>query len=151
MLREFFVPLVTLVVCMGFCVCCINQLCEFHHIYLGMAAQLESERWLVTQCDDPHFFSNMHSHTDLCFTVSDHARVGALMLALQEFTRRLLDIDLFGGRLDVAWWIIRALFSWTGAAMLAFLLVFGPSWVFCGARAMGRQWPSCTESHFKDV
>lgn len=151
MLREFLVPVATLAVCMGVCVCCIHHLCLFHQIYLGMAARLESERWLVAQCDDPHFFAKMHLHTDLCFTVGDNARVGALMMALQEFTRRLLAVDVFVGRWGGGWWVLRVLFSWTGAGLFALLLVLGPSWLFSGARAMGRRWPDCKDAHFKDA
>lgn len=154
MLREFLVPLATLVASMAACVCCLHQLCHFHQIFLAMSARLESERWLVTQCEDPHFFTKMHLHTDLCFTVSNNARVGALMLSLQEFTRGLLAADLLGGggRLGgVSGWVGRLLFSWAGAGAFAVLLVFGPSWLFSGARGLGRRWPDCNEGHFKNA
>lgn len=152
MLREFLVPLVTLVVSMTVCVCCIHHLCQFHQIYLGMSARLESERWLVAQCEDPHFFAKMHLHTDLCFTVSNNARVGALMLSLQDFTKVLLSSASMGGHWGfLGGWIARLLFSWVGAAGFGVLLMFGPAWVFSGARGLGRRWPDCKEGHFKDA
>ena len=151
MLVEFLVPLCTLVVSMGVCVCCIHQLCLFHQIYLTTQARLESERWLVSQCEDPNFFTKMHLHTDLCFTVSDNARVGVAMLSLQEFTRRILVTDVWGGRWGAALWVGRVLFSWTGAGLLVLLLVVGPSWLFQGTRALGRRWPECRDAHFKDA
>lgn len=69
MLQEFLIPVATL--------CCIviagigslDRLCLFHQTYQTISAKLTSERWLLEQCSDPHFFSRMHTHSDLCFQV----------------------------------------------------------------------------------
>lgn len=143
-------PLATLVVSMCVCVCSIHWLCQFHQIFLATSARLESERWLVQQCEDPHFFTKMHLHTDLCFTVTSNARVGALMLSLQEFTRGIMSAHLFE-RGDGWGWGGRLLFSWGGGCVLLILLLFGPSWVFSGTRALGSRWPDCREGHFKNA
>jgi hypothetical protein len=150
MLREFFVPFATLCVTMFACVCSIHQLCLFHQIYLDMAARLESEQWLVQQCEDPNFFSKMHTHTDLCFIVNNHARVGALMLALREFTQGILASDILE-RVGLTGWACRLLFSWSGMLIVFCFLLLGPSWVFSGVRGLGHRWPQCREGHFKDA
>ncbi len=151
MLKEFFVPLATLVCSMVACVGCIHWLCKFHQIYLTTSARLDSELWLVTQCEDPLFFSKMHSHTDLCFTVTDNARVGAWMLSLQDFTHGFISAYTPPrGMMDWGWGV-RWIFSWGGCSVLAMVLLLGPSWVFSGTRAIGRRWPECRDLHFKDA
>lgn len=71
MLREFLVPLCSLCACSIGGIACLDRLCLFHQMYQTMAAKLVSERWLLNQCSDPHFFSRMHEHSDLCFQVGN--------------------------------------------------------------------------------
>jgi hypothetical protein len=148
MLSEFMVPLATLTCAMVLCITCINQLCQFHQIFQATSARLESERWLLSQCSDPNFFSKMHLHTDLCFTVENNARVGVFMLSLREFTHLLLTSELFC-RLGAGW--IHSLFSWPVAMCVGLLLLFAPSWVVSSTRSMRRRWPSCRDGCFKDA
>jgi hypothetical protein len=151
MLREFFIPLATLLASMGACICGIHWLCRFHEIYLTTSARLESELWLVSQCQDPLFFTKMHLHTDLCFTVTNNARVGACMLSLQEFTQGVISAHT-PSRGTVDWgWGIRWAFSWGGGIVLLLVLLLGPSWIFSGTRAIGSRWPECRDGHFKDA
>lgn len=67
--REFMVPLGTLCACVIVSIVGLDRLCLFHQTYQSMVAKLESERWLLEQCSDPHFFSKMHQHSNLCFQV----------------------------------------------------------------------------------
>jgi hypothetical protein len=150
MLHEFLVPLGTLVCSMCMCMCCLHWLCQFHKIFLETSGRLESERWLVQQCADPHFFSKMHLHTDLCFTVTNNARVGTFMLALQEFTRNSLGIRFLENAGEWGW-VPRIALSWGGAVCALFLVVFGPSCFGGGARPFARRWPDCRDGHFKDA
>ena len=69
MLREFMVPLLTLCGCAVAGIAGLDRLCLFHQTYQAMVSKLQSERWLLEQCSDPHFFSKMHQHSDLCFQV----------------------------------------------------------------------------------
>lgn len=151
MLREFFVPLATLVFSMVVCVGSIHWLCKFHQIYLITSARLDSEHWLVTQCTDPLFFTKMHLHTDLCFTVTNNARVGAWMLSLQEFTQGFISAYTPSRSLGDWGWGTRFVFSWGGVFVLCLILLLGPSWIFSGTRAMCRRWPECRDAHFKDA
>ncbi len=148
MLREFLVPVATLSFWMVLCVLSVNQLCHFHLIYQGTSARLQSERWLREQCEDPHFFSNMHLHSDLCFTVENNARVGAFMLSLREFTQGIL-LDGGGGLA----WIPHRLFSWPVLLGVALVFIFLPSLVVGSCRSLmhQRRWPHCRELHFKDA
>jgi hypothetical protein len=150
MLREFLVPVATLSFWMVLCVLSVNQLCQFHLIYQATAARLQSERWLRAQCEDPHFFSNMHLHSDLCFTVENNARVGAFMLSLREFTQGVLA----GGGAGLAW-IPHRLLSWPVLLGAALVLLFLPSLLVGGCRSLvmhnQRRWPHCRELHFKDA
>jgi hypothetical protein len=153
MIREFVVPFAVLSCAMVASVVCLNQLCQFYQIFQATSARLQGERWLLAQCEDPHFFSRMHVHTDLCFTVENNARVGVLMLSLREFTQSLLGGDslflLGGGRA----WFLQRLLSWPGLLGLAVLLLFGPSWLMCGCRSFQqpRRWQACRDAHFKDA
>lgn len=141
MLPEFLVPLVTL--------CCIavggviglDKLCQFHQTYQTVSAKLESERWLVQQCDDPHFFSKMHLHSDLCFVVENNARVGALMLTLRELTQSFLGHGVPG--VDTFDWLV----SWPVLLGGGALLLLGPSWFVSSSRRsfQKQRWPQCIE------
>lgn len=66
MLREFMLPLLTLCGCAVGGIAGLDRLCLFHQTYQAMVSKLQSERWLLEQCSDPHFFSKMHQHSDLC-------------------------------------------------------------------------------------
>ena len=163
MLREFMLPLASLLCCAFASIACLDRLCLFHQTYQTMAAKLESERWLLQQCSDPHFFSRMHQHSDLCFQVlafmlfqlspafflkfqsqvENNARVGAFMLALRQLTQSFLPAEALAGLSS------SRLLSWPGLACFGGLLLVGPSWLVRASRA--RRWPSCVDGHFKDA
>ena len=150
MLREFMIPLVTLccVVLLG--IASLDKLVMFHQVYQEMASKLESERWLLEQCSDPHFFSKMHTHSNLCFQVENNARVGVFMLSLREVMRSFMVEEFLYSLVMAA---PHSLFSWPAlAAVMAFLL-FAPSWFVRGTRSFQNRsnprWPQCCDGHFK--
>ena len=165
MLREFMYPLVTLCVMAIAGIAGLDKLCLFHQTYQAMALRLESERWLLEQCSDPHFFSRMHTHSDLCFQVESNARVGAFMLALRELTQSILPQQFFLGQLLTSFH--NHLLSWPVLGVLGALLLLAPSWlasVVSSARIIpthhshpllppscGKHWPECAEGHFKEA
>ena len=178
MIREFMIPLVTL--------CCmtiggigsLDKLCQFHQMYQSISAKLQSERWLLEQCADPHFFTRMHTHTDLCFQVENNARVGAFMLTLRELTQSfLMQPSLLTPVLSS---LHHNVFSWPSLGVLVAVLLLAPSWlvsrslggVFLGQSGLSRQasiipgsgmsqtfappvsgkhWPECSDGHFKSA
>lgn len=164
MLREFMVPLATLCACAIASIAGLDRLCLFHQTYQTMVAKLESERWLLQQCSDPHFFSRMHQHSDLCFQacahfslvlvgcvdrwarqVENNARVGAFMLALRHLTQSFLPADVVGGLVASS-----RLVSWPALAGLGALLLLGPSWLARGG-SVRPNWARCADGHFKDA
>ena len=153
MLCEFMAPLVTLTCSMALCVLCIDQLCQFHRIFQTTSAKLEGERWLLGQCNDPNFFSKMHVHSDLCFTVGNNARVGAFMLSLRELTQSLLGSDLFLSGRSGAFGLLSRILSWPFVVGVCLILFFAPSWLVSGTRglSMRRRWPHCKDACFKDA
>lgn len=148
MIREFMIPLVTLCCIMIAGVASLDKLCQFHQTYQVMAAKLESERWLLEQCSDPHFFSKMHTHSDLCFQVENNARVGAFMLALRDLTQAFLTQKLAGALLNAP----QSLLSWPALAGAGAVLLLAPSWLVSSSRSFqrNRSWPQCSDGHFKD-
>ena len=100
----------------------------------------------MAQCKDPVFFSNMHSHTDLCHLVENNARVGGLMLALREMLQADVDFLMQYTVINV-----RSVLSWQIMLGLGLALIFCPSWLVCGTRAVQRRWPVCLEGHYKDA
>ena len=142
MIREFMIPLVTLSLCALASIAGLDRLCVFHQTYTAISTKLESERWLVNQCQDPHFFSNMHQHSDLCFQVENNARVGAFMLSLRQLTQSCLSPEILS-TLSVS-----RLASWPFLCCLAALLLLGPSWL---ASSRARAWPVCVDGHFKNA
>lgn len=169
MLREFMYPLVTLCVMAIAGIAGLDKLCLFHQTYQAMASRLESERWLLEQCSDPHFFSRMHTHSDLCFQVENNARVGAFMLALRELTQSFLPQQSFLGPLLTSFH--HHLLSWPVLGVLGALLLLAPSWLasvvssttrvlpiathhthpLLPPSSCGKRWPECAEGHFKEA
>lgn len=146
MLREFVQPFVTLLFWMCLSLMSLHRLCQFYHIYQETSARLQGERWLVSQCRDPHFFAHMHLHTDLCFTVENNARVGAFMLALRDFTQAMV------GGAEVRSWLAERLPTWQFVGVAFLVLLFGPSWLLAGCVQQPlRRWPQCGDRHFKDA
>jgi len=143
-LREFLLPLVTLVGCAAGGIVGLDRLCLFHQTYQAMASKLQNERWLLEQCADPHFFSRMHQHSDLCFQVENNARVGAFMLALRHLTQSFLPPDALAG----AYGLLSRLSCWPVLAALAGGLLLGPSWL---ARPPAPRWPECADTRFKNA
>ena len=148
MLHEFMVPLVTLACCAVAGIAGIDRLCLFHQTYQTMVSKLENERWLLDQCSDPHFFSKMHQHSDLCFQVENNARVGAFMLALRHLTQSVLIPDVIAG-----FAALLSRLSWPVLAGIGACLLIAPSWLVCSAQRPfhNRRWPECLDSHFKNA
>jgi hypothetical protein len=170
MIREFMIPLVTLCCMTIGGIASLDKLCQFHQMYQSISAKLQSERWLLEQCADPHFFTRMHTHTDLCFQVENNARVGAFMLTLRELTQSFLLQPSFLA--PVLSSLHHSVFSWPALGVLAAVLLLAPSWlvsrsfggVFLGQQALSRQaslsfpqtvsgkhWPECSDGHFKSA
>lgn len=168
MLHEFLIPLVTLACCAVGGIAGLDRLCLFHQTYQSMVSKLESERWLLDQCSDPHFFSKMHQHSDLCFQVcwffcqaldgkcypdlfwsqvENNARVGAFMLSLRHLTQSFLPPDALAGVSSAV-----SRLSWPVLGLIGVGLLVGPSWLVRSSYH-GRlpRWPECADTRFKNA
>ena len=130
MMIEVLTPIITIAGITIMSILSIDRLCQFHSAYLQAAATIEGERWLRVQCQDPEFFSNLKTHTDLCFTVQNNARVGSFMLALNQVTG--------AGRLEMAASdiasTIRAI-GWPFLAVAAAMFLICPSLIVSSWRS----------------
>ena len=131
MFRDLLAPIVTLVCIIAAGILSLDKLCQFYQIYQSITYKLESEKWLLRQCVDPVFFSNMHPHTDICFSVENNARVGAFMLALRQMTQSF-QIHQTILQLDPR------PFTWSCLVILACTLLFCPSLILSNARTVRR-------------
>lgn len=44
----------------------ISRLFIFQQAYSSHVAKIQDEQWLLQQCEEPVFYSNIRQHTDLC-------------------------------------------------------------------------------------
>ena len=122
MLREILVP-ITVISCVTILsILSLDRLCQFHSEFLDASNTIEGERWLRVRCQDPIFFANLRTHTNLCFTVESNARVGAFMLALNRVTG-VTQLETAASDIYLA---VRAM-SWPLLATAAGLFLICPS------------------------
>ena len=58
-------------------------------------AKLDSEAWMLNNCRDPVFRSNMRAHTNVCSEVEANARIGPWGAALRDVSLPSIQ-DYFG-------------------------------------------------------
>lgn len=104
----------------------VDKLCLLHETYTIRAQELEKELWLLSQCKDPEFFSNMGHHTNLCSEVESKARIGAAWYALNKVSCSL-QVE--------AMWDMVAKVSWPILAAVAATFVLFPSAIVACTRA----------------
>lgn len=61
-----------------------DRLYALHVIYLETNQQVKEEQWLRKQCEDPVFFANLKSHTDLCTQVQANAMHSVLLFSVKK-------------------------------------------------------------------
>lgn len=62
---------------------------DFHTAYIHFVQQIESERWLHTQCADAAFFQNMQYHTDVCEQVMQNRETSPVIYALNASLQQM--------------------------------------------------------------
>ena len=85
----------------------------FQLAYAEHLQRLEDDTWLQSQCKDPQFFSRMRQHTDVCEHVRASFQQPAILVGLQA----CIPVSLGDFFPDWEWQ------TWTGAAVIIFLLV----------------------------
>ena len=128
-LGDFIVWVVTLSFMAASVVFSVEKLCLFHQTYTSMSSKLEGEMWLLNQCHDPVFFSNLQQHLDMCFVVDCNNKVGAFMLALNEFTGSFhVETSVFQ-----AWKDLKS-FSWPLIGALLLTMLLSPAFIVRGMK-----------------
>ncbi len=139
MLRECVAPVVLICATAVSVIAALHAAAALYSRYETIQGRLESERWLVVKCRDPDFFTNMHQHTDLCISVENNARVGALMLALRDVTRDFLEHHVAS---RVGWPEL----SLPALCTLLCAAFWWPSW-----GRPPRRWPQCRDDGLKQA
>ena len=62
MMKDFAIPVLTILVTVCASVALIDAICIFHETYFKYSEKIKSERWLLAQCKDPKFFANLRQH-----------------------------------------------------------------------------------------
>ena len=114
---------IALFLCLGFF--SVDKVCLFHETYTVRAQELRKEEWLLDQCKDMVFFSNMGEHTSLCTEVDAKARIGAFWYALNRVSGSLPFLEAWEA-------VTRA--SWPILAGVAAVFILFPSAVVAYAR-----------------
>jgi hypothetical protein len=96
----------------------VQKLCVLHSAYQLQQERIEKEAWLRAQCAQPHFYTNMRHHSNLCEEVEATARIGALWHAVQEVAGSVPPADAVA--------LVQRL-SWPVMAAAAFTCLFFPS------------------------
>lgn len=60
----------------------ITRVHLFHNAYIHHLQIIEDEKWLLQQCHDPAFFSNLKQHVALCTQVQENAQRNPVLVAL---------------------------------------------------------------------
>ena len=67
----------------------VGRIYDFHQIYIKFIDQTNSEKWLLEQCSDDHFFHNMAYHTDVCMQVFTNSQLSPLLYAINASMQNL--------------------------------------------------------------
>lgn len=60
----------------------VGRIFDFHSIYIKFLDQIQSEEWLLQQCEDDHFFHKMAFHTDVCQQVRVNSEMSPVLYAI---------------------------------------------------------------------
>lgn len=118
-------------------------LSSFYKVFQITRLQLQSEQWLLKQCNDPTFFSHMYTHSDICVKVDNNASIGAFMLSLNEFSAEFRVLRMIS--VEVIEFVKIA--SWPILAILALLCICAPTYLVQSSRK--QRWSHCTDGHMK--
>lgn len=62
----------------------VSRIYIFHSAYIHQLQTIEDERWLLRQCSDATFFSNLKQHVDLCTAVQENAKKNVILVSLNN-------------------------------------------------------------------
>jgi hypothetical protein len=106
----------------------ISRMCLFHEAYVSESNKRVDERWLLEQCKDPEFYSNIRQHTDLCTEVANNAGSSLLLAALSKVASQT---HACGGSscIELVYLTLSRL-GWQMGLLLLVLMVVAPNFVY---------------------
>lgn len=108
-----------------------------HEAYIQESSKRSDESWLLQQCSDPEFYSNMRQHTDLCTEVANNARSSLILKAIYKVAS---NTHLCGSSscVEAAYtFVVR--FGWQATLLVALVMIVAPNFVFAILRHVQQQ------------
>ncbi len=116
----------------------ISRIYNFHEVYIEESNKRLNEKWILKQCSDPEFFSNMKQHADaLCSKVENNARSSLLLRALNRVASSTYICGNSSCTESAYAFVSR--FGWQVSLLLAVLMMVAPNIVFGALRQMQQQ------------
>lgn len=108
-----------------------------HEAYIQESSKRSDESWLLRQCDDPEFYSNMRQHTDLCTEVANNARSSLILKAIYKVAS---NTHLCGSSscVEAAYTFVLR-FGWQATLLVALIMIVAPNFVFAILRHVQQQ------------
>lgn len=107
---------------------CISRVFLLHEAYVAESNKRTDERWLLQQCKDPEFYSNIRQHTDLCTEVANNAGASLLLKALNRVASQT---HACGSTSCVELvYVAMSRLGWQLGLLLALLMVVAPNFVY---------------------
>lgn len=104
----------------------ISRVHHFHEVYIEEANKRSNEKWLLKQCSDPEFFSNMKQHADaLCSKVENNARASIFLRSLHKVAASTY-ICGSSSCVEMACSFVSR-FGWQATLMAAILMMVAPN------------------------
>lgn len=99
-----------------------------HEAYIEEANKRVDEIWLLKQCDDAEFYSNIRQHTDICTEVANNARSSLLLKALHKVASNT-HICGSASCMETAYaFVVR--FGWQATLLAALVMLVAPNFFF---------------------
>jgi hypothetical protein len=105
----------------------VSRMYLLHEAYIEETNRRSDEQWLLKQCNNPEFYSNIRQHTDICTEVAKNAKSSLLLKALYKVAssthicgRESCMETLYG-------LILR--FGWQATLLAALIMVVAPNFV----------------------
>jgi hypothetical protein len=116
----------------------VSRINNFHEAYIEESNKRSNEKWILKQCSDPEFFSNMKQHADaLCSKVENNARASLLLRALNRVASSTYVCGS-SSCIDTAYsFVVR--FGWQASLLVAVLMMVAPNLVFAILRHIQQQ------------
>ena len=82
--------------------------------------KLDSEAWMLKNCQDPVFRDQMRAHTNVCSEVEASARLGVWGAVMRDFTGSLDSfLDSWGFAIIITWFLLVGAVTWCPRFLLA--------------------------------